>query len=88
MQPRALTDFMLTGAIVIPGVLAWLDQIGLALSVFSALFIAACLCGWREQVADAEIENTRETPGEAPAPGVADGAPRSATHARSRTPSD
>ena len=50
MKPRSLADFMFTGVVVIPGSLVWFDQIGLALFAFTALLIAACLCGWREQV--------------------------------------
>jgi len=50
MKPRLLADFLFTGVAIVPGALVWADQIGLALFAFTALLIAACLCGWREQV--------------------------------------
>ncbi len=50
MQPRSLADFMFIGVVIIPGVFVWCGEIGYALFTFVALLIAACLCGWREQI--------------------------------------
>jgi hypothetical protein len=36
--------------VIIPGVLAWMGQIGAALLTFVVLLIAACLRGWHEQI--------------------------------------
>lgn len=59
MKLRSLTDFMFVGMAVVPGVLVRFDQLGPAMMAFVPLLIAACLCGWHEQVTDAEEEEAR-----------------------------
>jgi hypothetical protein len=50
MKPRMLADFMFTGVAIVPAVCLWWGGIGYALFAFVALLIAACMCGWREQI--------------------------------------
>jgi hypothetical protein len=37
---------------VVPGVLAWMGEVGPAIIAFVPLLIAACLFGWHEQVTE------------------------------------
>lgn len=52
MNSRSLADFLFAGTSVLPGALASMGEVGLAIIVLVPLLIAACLCGWHEQMSD------------------------------------
>ncbi len=60
MKPGLLADFMFLGVAIIPGTLICNGAIGLALSAFIVLLIAACLCGWMKQVHGDGDETSRD----------------------------
>ena len=63
MNSRTLTDFLFAGLAVVPCVLVAAGAVGPAIMVFVPLLIAACLCGWHEQITD----DGNEAPGHADA---------------------